>query len=58
MIKFKFGEAAKADHHRLKVKALNGWRNIFRSSQKERSEQEMSQKVEMEVNEIVGRFQK
>ena len=30
MIKFKFNEAAKSDHRRMKNKCFSGWKNICR----------------------------
>lgn len=58
MIKFKLREAAKHDDRRLKIRSLNGWRNIFREAKQEREQEINNNKVEMEVSEIVGRFQK
>ena len=38
-------EAATFDKRRLKLKSLNGWRNIFRENQKERQNEINNNKV-------------
>ena len=58
MLKFKLTQAAKYDERRLKIKSLNGWRNIFREAKREREDEANQNKVEIEVDEIVGRYQK
>jgi hypothetical protein len=47
MIKFKMAEAAKFDNRRIKIKAVNGWRNIYREVKKDKEEQINNNKVEM-----------
>lgn len=45
MLKFKMRQAAIFDCRRLKLKSLNGWRNIFRQARREREEQLNQNKV-------------
>jgi len=58
MLKFKMNEAAKFDNRRMKIKVVNGWRNIYRAAKNEKEEEINNNKVEMEVSSIVSRFQK
>lgn len=57
-LKFKMTQAAAHDNRRLKIKTVNGWRNIWRESKKEQEEESSNRRIEMEVNDIVSRFQK
>lgn len=47
MLKFKMAEAAKFDNRRIKIKAVNGWRNIYREAKREKEQQTNNNKVEM-----------
>jgi centrosomal protein POC5 len=58
MLKLKMADAARRDDRRLKIKAVNGWRNILREGRREREEVASQNRVEMEVGDIVGRYQK
>jgi hypothetical protein len=51
-------EASKFDNRRIKIKAFNGMRNMVRELKNQKNEIEMNNKIEMEVSDIVGRFQK
>lgn len=58
LMKFKQNQAVKFDKKRLQRKALWGWTGLFKEHQKEQQNANSEARVEREVNEIVGRFQK
>ena len=58
MYKFKMREAERYNSKRLKNKSVNGWRNLMREHKKEVEKDAMEKQVEMQVNDIVTKFQK
>ena len=51
-------EAAKCDERRLKRKSVLGWMNLHKEDKAQRQKQETQLRIQTEVNDIVGRFQK
>lgn len=58
MMKIKMKEASRYDIRNTQIKAFNGWRNMYREANKEKQDQINNQKVEIEVKDIVAKFQK
>lgn len=57
-MKIKMKEASRYDIRNTQIKAFNGWRNMYREANKEKQDQINNQKVEIEVKDIVAKFQK
>ena len=58
MKKFKMKQAIRFDEKRLKRKSMWGWIGTYKATKEERTKQENEERIEKEVNEIVGKFQK
>lgn len=58
MEKFKNRQAEIFDQKRLKKKGLLGWLSVYKEIKSEKQKEEAEQRIENEVSEIVGRFQK
>ena len=58
MKKFKMKQAIRFDEKRLKRKSMWGWISTYKTSKEERTKEENEERIEKEVNEIVGKFQK
>ena len=58
MEKFKNRQAEIFDQKRLKKKGLLGWLSVYKEIKNEKQKEEAEQRIENEVSEIVGRFQK
>lgn len=51
-------QAANHDNRRTAIKSFNGWRNTYRETKKEQEATIVENRVQVEVRDVVGRFQK
>jgi hemolysin-activating ACP:hemolysin acyltransferase len=54
----RMNQAALYSDRNNKIKAFSGWRNVYREIKKEHEEENNNRRVELEVKDIVAKYQK